>query len=524
MIKFRNSIKYKLFVTACSVTFLGLFVLLYVSAYIIEPAFANLEHEKAQNELCLIQKSIENELMHLNLACKDWGNWDDLYTFVNERNENFVESNLVEDSFYSTNINLIYIYNKTGEPVFGKCYNLEGKKELNLPEITGKKDFNPGVLIPESYDDRKVYINFPLIGDRYMAVLSRPILPSDGKEPYRGTLMMGKFIDEKFFDKIRNNVGMTFEESQVIGDEALTGVTDIVEKRSEIFKSYNYRYLQKDNKEQISSIYITQTGKPLFIISKEVEGKITALGIVTIESLLIMISVIFLGLFLIMGILTQRIVLKPLYKMVREIAKIQKTQKLKIEHSIQRKDEIGYLAIQFNDLLNSIRAKSKQLEIMATTDSMTGILNHKSIIDRLTSEISRAKRYGNKLSASVIDIDYFKQINDKFGHQTGDEVIKTIVATIQEEIRDSDILGRYGGDEFLLVFIDQNIEHSKPALERIYHSIGNINWPYPGMNVSISCGLVELTDDIETTRELIEKADSNLYCAKENGRNNFVSN
>lgn len=156
------------------------------------------------------------------------------------------------------------------------------------------------------------------------------------------------------------------------------------------------------------------------------------------------------------------------------------------------------------------------LEKASITDGLTGLYNHNRIFEVLDAEIIRAKRYGHMLSIMMLDIDFFKKVNDNFGHQTGDVVLKEVAREITKTIRNIDVAGRYGGEEFLVVLPETNKESAIIGAERLRTNIENLSFEN-GMKISISGGIVEYTN--ETTMEIIEKADKKLYKAKSNGRN-----
>ena len=164
-----------------------------------------------------------------------------------------------------------------------------------------------------------------------------------------------------------------------------------------------------------------------------------------------------------------------------------------------------------------LEEKNKLLEILSITDGLTGLYNHRYIVDALSSRITEATRYRKPLSIGMFDIDYFKKINDKYGHVFGDEVLIKISSVIEETIRKVDIAGRYGGEEFLIVIPDTDSSGAYKTAERIRESIEKIKWDKDGLKVTISGGVCEFKD--EDSGKLITKADKLLYKAKESGRN-----
>ena len=166
----------------------------------------------------------------------------------------------------------------------------------------------------------------------------------------------------------------------------------------------------------------------------------------------------------------------------------------------------------------------KRIEELAELDELTGSYNRRCIMRMLDEEIARAGRNDAPCSIALIDLDWFKRINDAFGHPTGDEVLRTFAITMFANIRGIDRFGRYGGEEFLLVLPGMSTEHAVRALDRLRGIIAELDWSAfsPDMSVTISGGVATLKAE-ETPDILLARADSALYAAKAQGRNRIAS-
>jgi diguanylate cyclase (GGDEF)-like protein len=166
------------------------------------------------------------------------------------------------------------------------------------------------------------------------------------------------------------------------------------------------------------------------------------------------------------------------------------------------------------------------LELETFTDPLTGIYNRRFMEQRLVEEISKARRYGFQLSVLLFDIDHFKQVNDEHGHQAGDQVLIEISALVNEQLRDSDILSRYGGEEFLIITPNTGPTEAALLAERLRARIeargflqGHEGIQQPELQVTVSIGLASFGDNSDNEEILIGNADRNLYQAKNEGRN-----
>ncbi len=172
---------------------------------------------------------------------------------------------------------------------------------------------------------------------------------------------------------------------------------------------------------------------------------------------------------------------------------------------------------------HSLLEANKKLEELSTRDSLTNLFNRRYTNKVLEVEFNRAKRYKNPLSCLLIDIDYFKKINDLYGHSFGDKVLVYFSSFLLEMTRSTDIVTRYGGEEFLVILPDVNIQGAKDFAERLRDSISKRSVEDKDMNInvtmSISIGVSSFDDHTCNKDEIINQADKALYEAKRSGRN-----
>lgn len=166
-----------------------------------------------------------------------------------------------------------------------------------------------------------------------------------------------------------------------------------------------------------------------------------------------------------------------------------------------------------------LKNENSLLAEQSTTDSLTGLKNHRTSIEHLRSARQISRYTGKPLSLAMLDLDSFKEINDTHGHLAGDAVLVEIAGIIKKTIRDSDLAGRYGGDEFILVFENATLSTARDICERIRTGVESAALD-KGMPVTISGGVCEYRG--ESITEFIEAADGNLYEAKRAGRNRIV--
>jgi diguanylate cyclase (GGDEF)-like protein/PAS domain S-box-containing protein len=177
-----------------------------------------------------------------------------------------------------------------------------------------------------------------------------------------------------------------------------------------------------------------------------------------------------------------------------------------------------------NEARAQLEARSRELEIanvrlrdLATTDGLTGLRNHRYFRERLRAEVERAKRYGMPVSILMIDVDFFKQFNDTYGHPAGDEVLRELAGILRTQVRSTDLVARYGGEEFAVIMPQTATSAAFALGERLRMAVEEHNWPVAP--VKISAGGATHVGGPETADELLSKADEELYRAKRGGRN-----
>jgi diguanylate cyclase (GGDEF)-like protein len=196
--------------------------------------------------------------------------------------------------------------------------------------------------------------------------------------------------------------------------------------------------------------------------------------------------------------------------------------------------EVGALTRVFNHMVatlrrgrhelasanDELRSKNAELERLSVTDGLTGLTNHRALMQRLGDETARAHRTGRPFSFMMCDVDHFKGYNDEFGHPAGDEVLRMLATILRDATRNVDCAARYGGEEFAVILSDTDLPGAMEVAERIRKRVEATNFPSRGVTVSI--GVAEFPRDAVDANSLVEVADEALYLAKDAGRNQVV--
>ncbi len=170
---------------------------------------------------------------------------------------------------------------------------------------------------------------------------------------------------------------------------------------------------------------------------------------------------------------------------------------------------------------HQLQSANDQLKHLSRTDRLTGLNNRGHWEEELKREYSRHRRYGSTAALVMFDIDHFKKVNDTYGHQAGDKVIQAVAEVVRKEARDTDIAGRYGGEEFVILLPDVDSAGARLFAERLRQKTEALTVDYDGQVISftISLGVADLAQSSNDHQQLIEWADHALYQSKRNGRN-----
>lgn len=185
-------------------------------------------------------------------------------------------------------------------------------------------------------------------------------------------------------------------------------------------------------------------------------------------------------------------------------------------------DELDYLIDGFNTMAEKLKNDQDELEKLAAYDSLTGLYNRRKFTSSLQEEIARYRKETHALSLIIIDLDHFKNINDTYGHQVGDEALRSVSGVVNSHIRRDDISARYGGEEIAVILPRTEAGEAMILADRIRKAIEEYDIEYePGktLHITASIGVATLTSETATDNELIQAADTALYTAKRDGRN-----
>ena len=191
------------------------------------------------------------------------------------------------------------------------------------------------------------------------------------------------------------------------------------------------------------------------------------------------------------------------------------------DKAIQLSNELAQAQRELLSAHNKLKRREEEIRALSLTDELTGIANRRRFDEVIAAEYARARRYGGEFALVIADIDHFKRVNDEFGHDVGDAVIRAFARVIQGQIRRTDLAARFGGEEFVVLMLETDAESALHCAERIRTRYGQETIPPIPRPVTASFGVTTREPD-DTVTSLFKRADHALYRAKDAGRNRVV--
>lgn len=470
----------------------------------------DIEQRIVSANLLRISNAVQHEQDHLDGIANDYANWDSTYEFLRGGYPRYGSEEISDESFGVHRVDVFVLLDKGANSSLCRQFrNSNGTCDPStFSELSnavrrlrgGKGEAHSGLII---------------VGGQPMQVSIRPVLRTDLSGPSAGELIMGRWLDE--------------QEVRVIAKMLALPMTAIIANSAGI-RRHNGEPIQAEkqwylvNPETITG-YVRLNdlfGGPGIVLTTQFRRDLTRKGRIIQRWLFLEILVVAVALLAVGFYLLQRIILWRVGRLGATAAAISRTGDLSHRVPVNENDEITELELAFNTMVQDLEESKRELllaqenlEYNATHDPLTGVLNRAAVMRQLRAEMSRAQREGGSFGLMLIDLDHFKSVNDTFGHATGDEVLKAVIASVVLGLRPYDVVGRYGGEEFLVIVPGCGEQETLVIAERVRAGVEALG-AVPPVTVSIgvtSCG------GGRSESELLAEVDVSLYSAKQSGRN-----
>lgn len=498
MKKTRVSLKYRIVAILCAVLVSTLLVSI-VSAYqFFWPSFQEIEQSLAKQNAQRVENTIEHDLDTLDAFVADWALWDDSYNFINNRSDAYIQSNLQPPTFWQNNLSGIAYIGAQGRTVWAKSYDYGLDKMVAFPPEV--EQFIARTISENGRLPEEGISGIVRVGDGFALMAAHGIQDSRMVETPTGALVMLRRFDEDFLDRLRHDT-RSYVYAGSIYDRP-SGERD----QANALLDENVRTVWFDLP------VVNDTDPIRFFV--ETSRTITDAAVRALSGDVISVAIGSLLVFIVMMIVLEFQLVRPLSVLCAGLIARQKNPMARLGINRLRDDEIGLIAQEVDRLQRRI------LE-MALKDGLTGLPNRRLFDDRLERAVEQAYRRNTKIAVLFIDLDGFKPVNDKFGHQEGDRLLERVAKRFNNAIRTSDTLARFGGDEFATV-----VEFRKDArlgLEVLCRKlIQQLDRPFKVgdsyIRISASIGCAIYPDQAEDTVELLRMADEAMYEVKHKGK------
>jgi diguanylate cyclase (GGDEF)-like protein len=499
-----------------SVLALGVFLaaVYLVSRFALLNGFSRLESQNARTNIRHLQTEFDNELSRLQVIARDYAQWDRTYEFMRSHNPEYVRVELTEDTFKIVHINQFLLLDASGNVVVNK----------NLGGVPLTEDDVRAIMAAYSYARVGVGRNSSMGGilelQKHLLLLAfEPVLTSNGSSASRGTLVMGRELDTALTASLSRSTGLQlWVKAPESSSDAVQGISWDDGTR--------VRFENEDTMLEYVPIK-DFFGSTRRMLVARVPRELNSEGKRVMNYLLLLLSLagaIYCGA---LFFFLEEVLLARVASLSTKVTQVTVSGDLSLRLDPGGNDELSSLAGAVNAMLSAIqKAKAElmqaqeSLRFHAEHDSLTGVMNRRAIRDVLRRELSRCRRERQTLGVILADVDHFKKINDHYGHAAGDAVLVSVVQRISSTLRTYDIVGRYGGEEFLIIAPGCDLELAEKLAERIRNAVSEdpVDLGTEMANVTLSLG-VTLGTATSDPEFLVTMADTAMYRAKRNGRN-----
>lgn len=517
-----------------------------LQSQLVYSEFRSLEEEDARANVDRVIHRFDVLLDTIDSVLFDWSDWDETYYFAARDNPGYIGSNLSPDTFRNIGVNVAVFVDSNLEVVWAGIYEFPAEggwvdvTDTHLDKVMPLiRDYAPKIDREKGVDEQYYSGVFPLDNRPAMFSLRPILLPSDYQAQPSGYLLFATRLTPSQLENFAAQVSGEFEIGPPESHQTLAQ-----QERTRI------EQLGSDRLAASSPYMAGQEGG--FMVTASVPRDISQAGARATQQAIVFFLLICLAVALIAWWVLRQSVLQPLERLKSDVLHVSATADYSARSRIQTHDEIGLLAAQFNRMLDTVERKHTELQdlneqlsdeqsrlqrtqeelkqanwelkSLSEKDALTGLFNRLALDRKLDKEWNRLARTGEPLSILLLDIDMFKQYNDHYGHQAGDDCLRQ-VAIVLETVsrRSSDMAARYGGEEFMVVLPNTSRQQAVKLAQRLVDAIRDkgIVHQYSEVDdrVTISVGIAStIPDETNCVQGLVETADKVLYRAKKNGR------
>ncbi|RKR02396.1 diguanylate cyclase (GGDEF)-like protein [Kushneria sinocarnis] len=511
-----HSLRVRFLVSISLVAVLALLALLLIARLLIYPNLISQENVYANQELDRVQSTLQGHLDSLGGVTRDWANWDASYDFMLGRRPDYTVENFSQEMFEDTRHLMMVYLDLQGNPVWIAGHNPQTNQYSTCSTPAGDCGWTAAtvsVIQAHVRGQHEGLDRWLLSTPSPMMAATSSILPTDPQAgPTVGWLTIVRDMDADWLASVR----------------AQTGIDIAVEPRLHPAPNLQLPALMRVDRDRlmISRQLTAVPDNTLLELRAMLPRRDFAANWQTFHFAMFWTAALLVVVLTVVLLLLERIVLSPTRRLAlftRE--QCQQTGPVELPVSlIARRDEIGSLARQFQQLLRQQQAQTESLKRLSRHDHLTGPYNRRYLDEQLHHLITRAQRDHVSLGVITLDIDHFKAYNDHYGHPAGDYCLQQVARTMKHCLGNEGIIARSGGEEFTVLLTNCAPKRIRMHAERLRAAIDNLalghEYSPTADHVTISSGIA-VFDPCHpcSAEELVQRADRMLYRAKLAGRN-----
>ncbi len=519
-------------------------IYIYSSGFLMK-SFTDVERDDTVEDIQRAEMGFAQMSTDLHVKTVDWASRDDSYKFMLDRNPAFINSNMIDSSIKTMQLDVIFYLDLQGKMFYSKP--VKRLQEIEAPSPAGVLA-KVGVdrILASQRDEQGGLHGLILLPECPMLFSVRPIFSTNGKGPCRGWVLFGRYFDSSALkdlaSRTRTNIRIWDRNSKDLPQDVRLALNEIKSSSTSLIRPMNSQLVAGYNQ------LFDSEGNPLLIMRVAKQRLIYNQGILSVQYLtqfILFATFVFTG---VMLITLEFFIFSRLSKLTFQVKNIGGDTEQSHVY-LNGNDELKLLADTINGMLATLDATSEdlrvsekklrdynenlertvherteQIEHQAFHDALTGLPNRALFMDRLQLAQARAQRTQSPLSVIFIDLDNFKMVNDTLGHEAGDQLLKMIAERILQCVRIGDTVARLGGDEFTILLEEvTGVEIAVEVAEKVLHSL---SFPIRVANqeifASASLGIAFQDKEFEACDSLLRNADTAMYEAKTNGKTGYL--
>lgn len=483
--------------------FLLLFSIYLTADAILANGYKQLEKSDVEQNAKRVVKAVASQVTSLEIFVKDWAQWDDTYNFMRNGGQQYIDANLIDQTFLSQRLNVIMYTDLSGRVVYVRAFDWDKGEEAQLSKETIAKlaQVKPLPNRTAIAGVNKGVLNVP---DGQMLVAAGAITDSQGNGEVCGVLIVGRYVDYVEKEIISERVQLPLDIAAWNGELS----SDFISAQAYLTHP-NEVYVKPLDDKYVAGYTLMPDiyGQPSLFLRVMVPRVIFGQAQQMVRYFIVMLIIAGLVFGIVMLVLLEGSVLNRLANINSVVKQITKRKDLSIRVPIIGEDELSEMSANINNMLGSLEKAQARLRYIGKHDTLTGLYN-RAIFEEF---LETANHNDGSIQIIVADVDGLKLINDTLGHPSGDALLRKAAEVLKAVCPAEAVIARFGGDEFAVLLKNQSAEAVANLCTAIKAAVAKANLETPGLILSMSIGYAVGTTESKNSGELLREADNYMY-------------